>query len=96
MQKNTPLPKQKSSEVAAKSVGMSRPTLELMLKIMANENMDDYSTNTAIIDNTVQSGLDFLEKSRENDGHIGVDEIAHRGRFEKSPATPLRLWGWLQ
>ena len=46
---------------------------ETMIKIMANENMEDWETNTAVINETVFTVKEFLGKFPQK--HVGVKEI---------------------
>ena len=44
-----------------------------MIKIMANENMEDWETNTSVINETVLTVRDFLRSGAEK--HVGATEI---------------------
>lgn len=44
-----------------------------MIKIMANENMEDWETNTSVINETVLTVREFLASEREK--HVGEDEV---------------------
>jgi len=48
---------------------------ELMLIIMANENMEEWGSSIAITDNTVKSVRDNFGKIRKYDGHVSSKEI---------------------
>jgi len=55
---------------------------ELMLKIMANENMEEWQSSVAVIDETVRAVRKFLlnpdltQVGQKHSDYIGVDEIA--------------------
>jgi len=46
---------------------------ELMLKIMANENMEEWQSSVAVIDETIRATIKFLNASIEK--HIGISEV---------------------
>ena len=45
-----------------------------MIKIMANENMEDWETNTSVINETIQTVHDFLVL-RDQKSHIGAEAV---------------------
>lgn len=47
---------------------------ELMLKIMANENMDEWQSSVAVIDETVRATVKFIGSGINN--HIGYVEVS--------------------
>ena len=55
---------------------------ELMLKIMANENMEEWQSSVAVIDETVRATIKFLmhpdadEIGKKHPDYIGIDEIS--------------------
>ena len=59
-----------------------------MLKIMANENMDEWKTNPAVIDETVKAAKKFLEEHPEELEKLGCSMEQAKaqgiGRIEKS------------
>ena len=61
-----------------------------MLKIMANENMDEWKTNPAVIDETVKAAKKFLE------GHPQERQLLAHGRADQPIGAPAisEFLGW--
>lgn len=61
-----------------------------MLKIMANENMDEWKTNPTVIDETVKITKQFLEKHPEE-----IKKLSHHGRTTLTGSRMIAAFlGW--
>jgi hypothetical protein len=65
-----------------------------MLKIMANENMDEWKTTPAVIDETVKVTKQFLEEHPEEAAKCGQPEKSNKNDGSMGLSIISRFLGW--